>query len=630
MNRNLKDAGLSHLGMYRFQHITDVGHLSVPGSAGFQIVQEHGGQLFVGKDFSRQPQDIPPTDIREVVHGIAEIVIHHVQGNQVHILGEGTQHILGKEADGLNKGVRAPGRIDSKGGNHQNHNSRFRYIVRIVIFLQHIEIEVPACRIAVVQSRFYVEVRTGSNPFPVVVGHLVIRVQYFYQKGFKLIDVGGSDVGRRDILRQFFFVLLPVICHDAAHEYRRLLSNVAGLMSQHFVQKIQGQVFLILGHVGGVLSQKSDVGTGILPALTAASGFDQAGELFRITESAHHPNVMADGPEFQLLHHLIVSEQRRAEAQWNRLLNALLIEMRGGIFRNIHGNSVLNHQVFEVLQFGVDFFVAMALGGIHVVQLVQNDIERFLEGIEVNDFPVLHSGALYAEIRIDEQQGFHGKVLQFQVPGGVIGGDVRNGGKGVPAETVVGVVVMKIRYPLFFEWAAAVFSDVMHGSGTGDDAQIHRHPYLVQLICHIHGNVMHTADMTQGVVRCNIDADAHEFVDVLIANHLVHLGVFRIEVAGCNLNIAEQAKILCGIERKGFLFVYEYAAHQLEQVVPLLAERVGIRRSRKMGEQLIPKEHVAMLQPAVLRFRIAGMEVVFPHGQNLRCVNSSGFIAPVN
>ena len=136
--------------------------------------------------------------------------------------------------------------------------------------------------------------------------------------------------------------------------------------------------------------------------------------------------------------------------------------------------------------------------------------------------------------------------------------------------------------------------------------------------------------MTQGVVRCNIDADAHEFVDVLIANHLVHLGVFRIEVAGCNLNIAEQAKILCGIERKGFLFVYEYAAHQLEQVVPMLAESIGIRRSRKMGEQLIPKEHVAMLQPAVLRFRIAGMEVVFPHGQNLRCVNSSGFIAAVN
>ena len=110
----------------------------------------------------------------------------------------------------------------------------------------------------------------------------------------------------------------------------------------------------------------------------------------------------------------------------------------------------------------------------------------------------------------------------------------------------------------------------------------------------------------------------------------MHLGVFRIEVAGCNLNIAEQTKILCGIERKGFLFIYEYAAHQLEQVVPLLAERVGIRRSRKMGKQLIPKEHVAMLQPAVLRFRIAGMEVVFPHGQNLRCVNSSGFIAPVN
>ena len=413
VNRNLKNAGLSHLSMHRFQHIPDVGHLSVPGSAGFQIVQEHGGQLFVGKCFSRQPQDIPAADIREVVHGVAEIVIHHVQGDQVHILGEGAQHILGKEADGLNKGVRAPGRINPKGGNHQNDNSRFRYIVRIVIFLQHIEIEVSACRIAVVQSRFYVEVRTGSNPFPMVVGHLVVRVQYFYQECFKLIDVGGGDVGRRDVLRQLLFVFLPVIRHDAAHERRRLFPNVAGLMGQHFVQEIQGQVFLILGHVGGVLSQKSDVSTGILPALAAAGGFNQAGKLFRVAKAAHHSDVVADSPEFQLLYHLVVPEQGRAEAQWNRLLNALLIEMCGGIFWNIHGNSVLNHQVFEILQFGVDFYVAMALGGIHVVQLVQDDIEGFFEGIEVNDFLILHSGALYAEIRIDEQQGFHGKVFQF-------------------------------------------------------------------------------------------------------------------------------------------------------------------------------------------------------------------------
>ena len=630
MDCNLENAGLPHFGVDRFQHIADIGHFPVPGSAGLQVVQEHGGQLLLRQSVPRQSQNILSADVREVLHGIPEVMIHHIQGDQIHILGKGPQHVLGKEADGLDKGVRTPGRIDSKGGNHQHDDARFRHILRIVILFQHIKVEVTARRIAIVQGGFHVEVRTGSNPFPVVVGHLVVRVQYFYQKGFKLIDVGGRNVRGRNILRQFFFVLLSVICHDAAHERRRLFPDVAGLMGQHFVQEIQGQILLILRHVGGIFPQYGDVSTGILPTLAAAGGFNQAGELFRVAEAAHHSDVVADSPEFQLLHHLVVPEQGRAEAQWNRFLNALFVEMGRGFFRKIYGDAVFNHQVFEILQLRIDLYIAVALGGIHVVQLVQDDIESLFEGIEVNDFFILHSGALYAEIRIDEQQGFHGKVFQLQIPGGVIGCDMRNGRKGIPAEAVVGVIIMKIRNTLFLKWAAAVFTDVMHGGGAGDDTQIHRHSHLVQLIGHIHGNVMNTADMSQGVKWRNIDTDAHEFVDVLVANHFVHLGVFRIKTAGCNLHIAEQPKVLRRIEGKGFLFVYEYAAHQLEQVVPLLAEGVGIRRSRKMGEQLIPKERVAMLQPAVLRFRTAGMKVILPHSQNFRRVNPSGFIATVN
>ena len=43
----------------------------------------------------------------------------------------------------------------------------------------------------------------------------------------------------------------------------------------------------------------------------------------------------------------------------------------------------------------------------------------------MDDFPSLFIPiAFHPEIRIDQQQGFHGQVLQFQIPYRMVGGDV--------------------------------------------------------------------------------------------------------------------------------------------------------------------------------------------------------------
>ena len=64
-----------------------------------------------------------------------------------------------------------------------------------------------------------------------------------------------------------------------------------------------------------------------------------------------------------------------------------------------------DHVLLKVLEFFVNIAVTPPLGGIDVVQLAQNDIKGFPEGVKMGDLlPALIPGLLDPEVGVDQDQ----------------------------------------------------------------------------------------------------------------------------------------------------------------------------------------------------------------------------------
>ena len=273
--------------------------------------------------------------------------------------------------------------------------------------------------------------------------------------------------------------------------------------------------------------------------------------------------------------------------------------------RQIGQNTERLHISFEVPQFVIDLPIAMLLGGVHMIQLVQNDVKGFREAVKTDNFLSGGvAGALDSKIRVDQKQGFRGEVVQLQIPGRVIRGNVPDHRHVEAIKAEVGVIIVQIGNAFFFAFFAAVFADVVTGRRTRNQAQIQRDPQSRELPGGMHGDIMDSRDVTERIEGCQLCAKTHKFINIVFTCHAEQLCVFAASAVQFAFLLCEKREVERRIKRQGLALKSVQSLEKLQQ------KQAGGRllRSfhdtggffRKNAPENLP---VGMLQPAVRRRR---------------------------
>ena len=184
----------------------------------------------------------------------------------------------------------------------------------------------------------------------------------------------------------------------------------------------------------------------------------------------------------------------------------------------------------------------------------------------MNDFPALGvAAALDPEIGVDEQQRFDGKIFQLQIPDGMVGRNMSDAGQADAAAAGVGIVIVQVGHALFFVFLAAVFPQVMAQSRAGNEGQVDGLAEEGQLTRRMQGDVMDAGNMAQRVEGGNFRADAHEFIDILIFQHLDHVQVFPRIALLHNFFIVEKIEIDGRVKGQHGPFVLIQSVQQLHE-----------------------------------------------------------------
>ena len=292
---------------------------------------------------------------------------------------------------------------------------------------------------------------------------------------------------------------------DLADQAARLAADVALPVDQQLIEKGQGLGLLPHGQIGEVLLKDVQIGPQLLPALGGAGGLDDVAEFLLVRQHVHQPQVVV-------------------HRQADQVVQSLLRAHQGGVLVGDGGLRVAGqghihpqaaHIVLKVVEATIHQLIPAALGGVHPVQLGQDDLEGLVQGIEHGDLPALVVPVLFgAEVGIDEQQGFHRQGLQLQVPHGVVGGDVADALQLSGGEPLVGVVVVEIGDPL--PRPAAELAHVVGGGGGRDEGQVHLHPRSGQPPGGGHGDIVDPGHVAQGAEGGHLVPQAQQLIDELL------------------------------------------------------------------------------------------------------------------
>ena len=277
--------------------------------------------------------------------------------------------------------------------------------------------------------------------------------------------------------------------------------------------------------------------------------------------------------------------------------------LRTGI-RAVGAHAEAYHVVLEVGQLLVDSAIALLLGRVHVVELVQDDLERFRKGIEADALRlVLAAHTLDTEIRIDQQQGFHRKVLQFEIPGRVICRDVGDKRHVISLQALVGVIIMKIRHPTGLAFLTTKLTNIVTDGGTAHKRQVNLNSHGRELSCHGHGDMMYARDMPQGVKGGNFGTEAHEFHKIVFPAEFTEDAVFLTDAAVLQLVFSGEREIHRRQKTFGLFFDVEHSVKKFhEEAVAFLVFGAGNVRKVLRIEGVLPI-FIGKQKPPLFRFR---------------------------
>ena len=404
---------------------------------------------------------------------------------------------------------------------------------------------------------------------------------------------------RQNACRQFFFVFFVEVRDDLPDDLGGLIADIAFFIDQKLGQEAKGHQLLLFRHIGRILAQNGNIGTQVLPVFFAARGFDQIREILLIVEFVHQADIMCDGKIFEFTDHRRAFQKRVV----GRLHRGRLRGETARHRRQIDADAERFQIGFEILQLVVDFAVTVLFGGVHVVQLVQDHVKGFCQRVKVDDLRTVGiAAAFYPKIRIDQEQGLGGQIVQFQIPSGVIGSDMPDHRHTEAVKTEIGIVVVQIRDPLFFAFFAAVFADVVPGGSAGDQAQIDRDLQSRELSGRMHGDIVYAGDMSQRIERCQLNAQTHKFVNIMAGSRTQELAVFAAPGVLLALLRRQRHKIDRRIERKGlpFIPVQRFQKLQQEQTRGSLRRRFGAS-GRFFREKAVKHPLIGVLQPSLFR-----------------------------
>ena len=171
-----------------------------------------------------------------------------------------------------------------------------------------------------------------------------------------------------------------------------------------------------------------------------------------------------------------------------------------------------------------------------------------------------------AEVGVDEQQGFNGQILKFQVPGGVIGRDMADVLHVVLAEPLPGIVIVQIGHPGGVTAPAAEFSDVVAQGCGADEGQVYREARLLCKQGRMHRHIVHTDGMGGRVKGLQLPSQAQQRHQMSLAHRQPEACVFGRRVA-VFLLLRFQGQKIC--QRVKFLHVLRKQGFQHQQVQPL-------------------------------------------------------------
>ena len=180
---------------------------------------------------------------------------------------------------------------------------------------------------------------------------------------------------RGDAGGQLLLIAGVKACQDAADQGGGLAADVAVGEHQKLIEKIQGLLLLGRAPVGEILFENRHIGPQPFPLLFTAGGLQDVGEELLPAQAVHQADVVihrraADGRDYLVRGH-----------QCNVLLG--VGRSAGGGEGGVHTEG--DHVLLKVLEFFVNIAVTPPLGGIDVVQLAQNDIKGFPEGVKMGD-----------------------------------------------------------------------------------------------------------------------------------------------------------------------------------------------------------------------------------------------------
>ena len=233
----------------------------------------------------------------------------------------------------------------------------------------------------------------------------------------QLLAVAGAGVGEN----------LP-------HELSGTAADVALMVHEELIEELERLLLAGGGHIGAVLVQepqvRADGGRGALPPRL----FEKQVEGLLGGDGVHQAHVALEGHPLERLPRLPGGEQRRIPVGHG---------LQGGI-GEVGAHAVGLEKSLEVPELTVHRLIPPLLLGRHVGQLGEDHIPALRKGVDAHDLFAVDPRPPDAEVGIDEQEGFHGQILKFQIPGGVVGGHVADFGEACLFQPRPGEVIVEV------------------------------------------------------------------------------------------------------------------------------------------------------------------------------------------
>ena len=161
-------------------------------------------------------------------------------------------------------------------------------------------------------------------------------------------------------IRQPLAVALIKAGNEIADEVRCLTTDIPFRMNEHFQKVVKDQFLLRPRHIGHIFIKNGKVGAYRDRIVFRPQGFQHAAQIGRLAKHVHDFDVMPEGQIFKNTRCGFCIEHAHPGRT----------SLWGPPFAQADVNAVAGHKGLKIRQTVVDPLVALALGGIYIVQLV--------------------------------------------------------------------------------------------------------------------------------------------------------------------------------------------------------------------------------------------------------------------